>query len=217
MANRPVFTVCAERPFFLERNVEFTFYSGFSDVQKERCVASLHEAFLRSRPEARPLEVSTRSEEPLGAALSAFRLNTVLASGESLPLEVVFQASKVFAEGGPYTDLLSRSPREAKRDPRLRESGPLRAFRLEGRDFPLLPRTFFYDWLYVNAVSRDPQLSTGILGYDAFTDIEFNPRRSLNTQARSAAVFVSLARADLLPEALRSPESFRALVYGRDP
>jgi len=37
--------------------------------------------------------------------------------------------------------------------------------------------------------------------YDTFTDIEFNPKRSFNCQARSCALFVALARKGLLGEA----------------
>ena len=45
----------------VKRDVEFTFYSGFSDAQKKRCVRSLHQAYLEEAPGARVLEVSSRS------------------------------------------------------------------------------------------------------------------------------------------------------------
>ena len=44
--------------------------------------------------------------------------------------------------------------------------------------------------------------------FDAFTDIEFNPERSLNCQARSAALYRSLVHAGKLEEALSSQEAF---------
>ncbi len=47
-----------------------------------------------------------------------------------------------------------------------------------------------------------------ILDYTAFTDIEFNPKKSINCQARSCALYVSLARKELLDIALESKESF---------
>lgn len=46
-----------------------------------------------------------------------------------------------------------------------------------------------------------------------FTDIEFNPKKSLNCQARSAAIFVSLERSGLLQQALSSPAHFKEIVY----
>lgn len=51
------------------------------------------------------------------------------------------------------------------------------------------------------------------MSYDAFTDIEYNPKRSINCQARSVAKVVGLARAGLLAEALRSPMAFLELGY----
>ncbi len=214
MANRPVFAALDRRPFFTERDVEFQYFSGFSEAQKRRCVESLHAAYLRAFPGDAPLEVSTKSPEPLGVALSAFRLKLRLRSGAECPLECAFQGAKVFERGGPYADLLEKTPREARRDGRLRESGRLVGFRLEGTDYPPEPKTFFYDWLYLNAVCRDPVLREKLPAYRAFTDIEFDPKKSLNCQARAAAICVSLAGCGLLEDALQSPETFRRIVYG---
>ena len=50
--------------------------------------------------------------------------------------------------------------------------------------------------------------------YDAFTDIEFNPNRSINCQAEAAAIYVSLQQQGLLGEALQSKERFLEVVYG---
>ncbi len=214
MANRPVFTALGRSPFFAERDVEFQYYPGFSEAQKRRCVESLHAAYQRRFPGETPLEVSTKSPEPLGAALSAFRLKLRLASGAECLLECAFQGAKVFERGGPYADLLEKTPREAKRDDRLRESGRLIGFRLEDTDYPAEPKTFFYDWLYANAVRQAPALGEQLLAYRAFTDIEFNPKKSLNCQARAAAIYVSLAGCGLLGDALQSAEAFRRIVYG---
>ncbi len=215
MANRPVFTISDQRPYFEEIGIEFQFFSGFSESQKQKSIASLHNAFIQSYPSSKPLEISTKSTNPIGVALSAFNLSTRLASGDEYPLESVFQGSKVYEYGGPYTDLFSRFPWEAKKDPRLKASGEIISFRLEGFDFPAEPKTYFYDWLYVNAVKNDLRLSEEILNYNAFTDIEFNPKKSLNCQARSAAIFVSLAEKGLLEEAVTSPPSFLNIVYGQ--
>ena len=103
------------------------------------------------------------------------------------------------------------TPREAKKDSRLKGSGMLRAFRFDGRDYPLIPRTAFYNWLYVNALLEHPELGEGLMEYDAFTDIEFNPEKSINCQAEAAALFVALARRGLLEEC-RDFEKFLALT-----
>ena len=214
MANRPVFAALDRRPFYEARDVEFQFYSGFSVAQKRRCIESLHKSYLCLFPDDAPLEISSKSPEPLGVALSAFHLTLCLRSGEECCVECAFQGAKTFENGGPYADLLRKAPREARRDGRLRESGRLIGFRLEGTDYPSEPKTFFYDWLYVNAVRQTPVLREKLLAYRAFTDIEFNPKRSLNCQARAAAMCVSLALNGLLEDALRSPEAFLRTVYG---
>ena len=136
-----------------------------------------------------------------GVKLSAFNLMKYVPSiGKSIPVECVFQGGKVFAAGGPYTDLYDGSARDAKRDPRLKESGGLRSFYYEGQMVPLSPTTAFYDWLYINALLENPDLAQKLLEYDAFTDIEFNPDKSVNCQARTAAMFVALSRLGLVEQ-----------------
>ena len=50
------------------------------------------------------------------------------------------------------------------------------------------------------ALLENPALTETVLSYNAFTDIEFNPQKSLNCQAAAAARFVSLHRLGLLKE-----------------
>ena len=52
--------------------------------------------------------------------------------------------------------------------------------------------------------------------YDIFTDIEFNPKKSINCQARSVAIFVSLYKANLLNKYIDDIELFKTL-YKKDP
>ncbi|BDO04504.1 hypothetical protein KAM622c_40910 [Klebsiella quasipneumoniae subsp. quasipneumoniae] len=66
----------------------------------------------------------------------------------------------------------------------------------------------FYDWLYISALRKQQELAEQIVEYDAFTDIEFNPERSINCQAYSAALYVSLFKQSLLDQAISSKESF---------
>ena len=56
---------------------------------------------------------------------------------------------------------------------------------------------------------------------DAFTDIEFNPEKSFNCQARSCALYVALLKAGILRDAMTDPESFVEVLkdhgYGVEP
>ena len=215
MANRPVFVVKKTAPYCSVLNAEFPWAGGFAKSQKQKNVAQMHRCFARAYPGKKALEISSASTEAIGVAASAFHLKKDVPSlGASVPVECVFQAGKVFSGGGPYTDLLQAAPIDAKRDPRLRSSGELIAFRFENRDYPLIPRTAFYDYLYVTALLENPELAAELTEYDGFTDIAFNPEKSLNCQARAAAVFVSLHRLGML-EAAREFETFVGLFRPR--
>lgn len=213
MANRPVFMAETTAPFFFERGIEFEWCPGLSVAQKQRSLHNLHNAFTARYPTRKVLEISSKSTLPLGVALSAFNLH-LTAEGVCRPLECFYHAGKVFLHGGPYTDLLHASPRAAKKDERLRSSGMIIGFRLGEQEFATKPTHFFYDWLYLSALRQNPDLAARLLEYDAFTDIEFNPAKSLNCQARAAAAYVGLHRAGLLEAALASPQDYRRIVYG---
>lgn len=196
MALRPVYVAIDTPPYYRRVDVEFSFFPGFSLAQKRRNIEAIHRGFSEKCPDMRILEISGRSPEPLGVALSAFHLKLFVPSaGVAVPVENAYQGGKIFRNGGPYPDLLFVSPREAKRDLRLRESGPLTGFVFEGESFPLIPENAFYDGLYHRALAENPHLAAALSEYDAFTDIEFNPQKSRNCQARAAAVFVGMGRA----------------------
>lgn len=211
MAERPIFVPDEGAPG-LVREIAFsiTWAGGFAPVQKKKNVKALHEA-AAERGFDNLLEISTKSEEKLGQRLSAFSL--IFHSDElgDIPLECAYQGSKVFEHGGPYTDLYSVDVRTTKRDPRLKESGRLTGFLFEGFRFPLEPKTVFYDWLYINTIRPHRDWLKRLDRYKGFTDIEFNPSKSINCQARSCALFVSLMHMDLLDDSIRSPEIFIAL------
>ena len=199
----------ATAPYVKTEDVDFQFFNGFSKKQKMRSIQSLHDAFLVKNPGIRLLEISSKSTVPLGIKLSAFNLQIVLPkSGKSVSVESAFQSSKVFEDGKQSVDLLDKSSRDAKRDPRLKSGGQLKAFKFFKHEFPLEPKTYFYDWLYVNALYRQKNLAEEVLNYDAFTDIEFNPKKSLNCQAKSVALFVGL-----IEDAVSNKENFLEIVY----
>lgn len=196
MAKRPVFVPKFDGPPFVEEvEVEFEWFPGFSKAQAQRSIASQHAAAAQ-RGLSPILEISSKSPEPLGIALSAFNLmlhRPEAAGTPSLSVECAFQGSKVFENGGPYIDLYSVPSREARTDDRIRDSGKIVGFRLFGEDFPTIPLTGFYDWLYITALWQNPELSARLKIYRAFSDIAFNPERSINCQARSAALYVALS------------------------
>jgi len=188
-----------------------------SVAQKQRSIDSLHAAAKEAMPDIGDiLEVSSKSKEKLGVALSAFNLSfTTLKQNLTMSVECAFQGSKVFERGGPYKDLFAKTSREAKLDDRIKSSGRLVKFSFYGANWDLEPRTAFYDWLYINALRKQSEDLIGeLLSYSAFTDIEFNPEKSINCQAYSIALFVSLYKQDLLDEALISKNSFLSIVGG---
>lgn len=215
----------AERPVFLptsgtlelvkEEYLTIVWSSGFAPIQKKKNVTALHEAARRCG--YMPLlEISSKSEEKLGQHLSAFHLKVHADGIGEIKLECAFQGSKVFEKGGPYTDLYLVEAKAAKTDPRIQESGRLIGFKFNNYSFPLEPKTIFYDWLYITAIYPHREWLERLYRYAGFTDIEFNPARSINCQARSCALFVSLMRNNLLHQAVDSPQAFTQVISRYD-
>jgi len=208
MAIRPVFVISNSSPYYEEKSISFEYYNGFAEIQKKKSIKSLHEAFLKQFPNHKVLEISSKSEDELGVQLSAFNLKIKTNNQKEYSVESAFQASKVFEHGGPYKDLLDKSSREAKKDPRLKESGRLQNFYFGKRFFPLFPTTYFYNWLYINSLHFYPDLESQLMKYTSFTDIAFNPDKSINCQAKAAAVYVSLRKKGILEQAIENKDTF---------
>jgi hypothetical protein len=208
MAERPIFIPAPDDPHFVkELSLSFRWHPGLAASQKKKNIEALHTAATMAGYSP-VLEISTKSDDKLGRHLSAFHLSVRTHDGP-IPLESAFQGSKVFERGGPYTDLYRLDAREAKRDPRIRESGQIVGFRFFDVAFPTTPKTVFYDWLYINAIFEHREwLHARLPRYAGFSDIEFNPERSINCQARSCAVFAALLSNNLLEEAVSSPDAF---------
>ncbi len=196
MAQRPVFVPVTTYPLVRERLVEFVWHPGFAKAQALRNIRGLHESATELGL-APLLEISSRSPEPLGRNLSALSL-TFEHQGCRLSVESAFQGSKVFEQSGPFQDLYKRPGHEARADERLRNSGSVVGFQFFEENLPAEPKTAFYDWLYINALRQNPDSASQLSRYRGFTDIAFNPKRSLNCQARAAALYVALGERGFL-------------------
>lgn len=213
MASRPIYIPQKSGDVMVRtESVQFDWFPGMAASQKQKSVEALHDAAKGRGMCSRPLEVSSKSQASVGVALSAFNLSGSSPQQRRFTVETAFQSSKVFEFGGPFRDLLYGTSREAKQDPRLKDSGRLLSFDFFGTDWSLEPKTAFYDWLYIKTLVKNPDLVDDIVGYDSFTDIEFNPAKSINCQAYSVALFVALQWRNLLTEALLDKGSFLELA-----
>ncbi len=201
MATRPAWTI--KNGKIIREDFAFEWHGGFAVVQKQKNIQGLHQAIM-DKTGQRALEISSKSTADLGRSLSAFNLTL---SGK--PIESIFQAAKQYESGGPYDDLLEARPRDAKRDPRHTSSGKLTAFVRNGEVWPLEPKTAFYDAIYLTAVYEKYGSELNLSPYQWFTDIEFNPKKSINCQARAAAIYRLLQSAHGF-EVLSSKEKWLA-------
>lgn len=211
MAKRPVFLPANKvKNLVDEIQVEFKWNPGFAVVQKKKNIEAMHKE-AEKRGLFPLLEVSTKSEDLLGQRLSAFSLKIETEVGK-ISIESAFQGSKVFENGGPFTDIYKKDSKGAKTDSRIRNSGKLIGFNYFGQKWPLIPKTAFYDWLYLSALQPHQDYLTKLYKYKGFTDIEFNPAKSINCQARTCALLVSLLKLNNLDKALVSQNSFISMV-----
>lgn len=186
---------------------------GFATRQKKKTLNDLHRVIKKKYGFKNVLELSTKSGNKLSFPLSPYSLQITNDDGQNYSVENAFQASKVFEQGGPYLDLLTEKPRQARKDDRLISSGELTGYDYFGMEWGVEPLTTFYDWLYINALKQHPELHEEVVQYQAFTDISFNPKRSVHCAAYSLAMFVALHKRDLL-EGVEDPGTFYDLVTG---
>ena len=181
MSERPIFKPIPKGENLVETiNVEFTWFSGLSKSQKQKSIRSLHEEATKANNLNKILEISSKSEEEMGVRASAFYIAIRTKKGLHTSMESLYQGSKVFENGGPFVDLYSKNSLDSKKDRRLQSSGNLKGFNFEGEYWGL--DEHFYDWLYLKALIQNNEIAEKIFEYDAFTDIEFNPKKSFSCQ-----------------------------------
>ena len=89
MAYRPVFY--GDAFGYKKYMIDFEFFTGFSLSQKQKSIQSLHNSIIRTFPERKILEVSSKSLDEIGRQASAFNLNVILKSGKEYSVEQIFQ------------------------------------------------------------------------------------------------------------------------------
>ena len=145
----------------------------------------------------RVLEISSRSGQMFGRALSAMNLRAPGPDGDrNVTVESVYQAAKCYGAGGP-AERPSPNGYEAKRvDRERRAGGPLRGFEHEGTFWPAASGSSFYDRLWIRAtLSQHGDRLGDLKSHDAYSDQFHRPGRAVACQARSAAMLVGLDRA----------------------
>ncbi len=224
MAERPAFTLASHATNAEPVSVAyypFTWSPGMSATQKRKNVEALHRVIREHQPGARPLEVSTKSTEPLGIALSAFNLG-VNRHGVKFHVESLYQASKVFRDGaGPFPNLYDKRPKVVRDAIKPHTGSPLARFAWREVVWPLEPKLAFYTWLYCMALHhiQNRRLVEILLAarYSHFTDIEYNPKRTLNSQSFAVAYYVHLVQSGQADTALAGQDAFLAVFPGALP
>ena len=198
--HRPVFMPRVNSDNLVKTDmVRFERHVGFASRQKKKSITDMHQVIRKKYGFNQVLELSSKSGNKLSFPLSPLSLKlTDEQDGAQYSVENIYHASKVFEHGGPYLDLLTAPPRQAKKDERLTTSGELIGYNYFGMEWSLEPVTAFYDWLYVNALQQNPQLHEEVMQYQAFTDLEFNHKKSVHCAAYALAMFVALHKRDLL-------------------
>ena len=188
MAIRPIYisTNIPEEPF-IKKDIEFTWVKGMSYSQKCKRRASLHKAIanLNLYDMDKVLEISTKSDKELGVKLSALNLKVPIINGTKETVENIYQSSKVFDDNNKIIE-----------------------FKYLNTVFENEPYSMFYDYVYMLGLHANKELLPELSKYDIFTDIEFNPSKQLNTQARAAAIWNTLYRNNMI-SILKDREEFK--------
>lgn len=164
---------------------EYQYFAGLSATQRKRNVQSLHLAIRRQYPRVKILEASTKSDEEIGRKLSAFNLTL-----DGCIFESVYQSSKVFENGDNFEFIKEMTPHESRNYLKEHSNGmSLKSFRYKGKDYPLVPRSAFFTYLYISALLEHPELDEEIKKYDIFTDISFSPKKLGSCQAKVLAFY----------------------------
>lgn len=163
MADRHFWTIVDNK--IAKGSIRFKWEAGTSIAQKKRCCRNLHNV-IDFHCELSPLDISRGSTSSLGESLSAFNL-----TWKGKPVECWYQGSKVFSNAGAMHKLYNVNAATAKNAVKASGLGRLVGFNLDGAEFPMEPKTAFYDLLYLCALREKFGDSLELSAYDCFTDI----------------------------------------------
>ena len=209
MAEKMIFISNGITPY-CEKIIEYTFVPGFAPSQRIKNVINLNDSINSKYPGLRTLEVSTKSDTELGKKLSAFNLKL-----DGKYIESIFQSSKVFNDGIQYINLINEKPIDAKRFIQSLPKKEITKFKYNGIEYPIEPKSMFYDFIYICALRNIPEVSSALKQYDIFTDIEFNYKKSINCQARACAIYSYLLKINKVDEYLNNIELFKSLYTNK--
>lgn len=123
MTKRSVYLPKATRPFFKRKEISCEFAP---DTRKSKRAQTVCDAWQALHPEQSILDVSIHSPSESGQKLARENLSLRLATlRKAFCVSTIELASKTFKNGGPYVDLLGTPLKEAKNDPRLKDSGKI--------------------------------------------------------------------------------------------
>lgn len=198
--------------------VNFRWQSGWNRQAKQMSAHNLHQGFLNKHPQAKLLEISSVGKNKIGVQTSAMHLNvytsnpakhglrtsTVNSNGKpygKFKVENVFQAGKVFQGQTPEQHqqstqrILNMNPVQAKHTTKAMNSrSQLKGFKMFGHQFPLQPKTDYYDYVYMHGLAQHPKLGKQIASHNAFSDFFAVPGKTINTQSKSCTLFTSLVK-----------------------
>ena len=167
------------------------------------------------------LEVSTFGENQLGRDLSAFNLLISIENrSHSVSVEAAYQSSKVFEMSGQQEFVLDwKNGAQIKAHLKQFAGEEVVGFCFEDYDWPLYPSSTFYNYLYLRALhqlsKKDDDLIESLRRYSGFTDIAFNPKKSINCQARVCALYVALGPSRVA-DILRTRETYLEFVSSKE-
>ncbi|MBE6752769.1 MAG: hypothetical protein E7559_00195 [Ruminococcaceae bacterium] len=211
MAERSVFLIKNCYPFYEEVIVPFPWFGGFALAQKQRNALSLKMNLEAACPQYNVCEISSGSLDPVGRSLSAMSLSKRMSDGTVVVMESAFQSSRIYCVPqtgeviGPFPELLGLDGRACKKTVKEASCGLHSCeYMFDGMSFPTpdFHPSLFYDYLYINALMEpeNAEVAENLRrsGYNAFSDLA---TKSLNTQARSCAIYLSLCENGLLEQA----------------
>ena len=201
----------ADVTFADEKLVTFPWVPGTSSATRRENLTSFHHAIHDTLAGSRHLEVSTYSQLPQGANLSAFNLALSDGRESKVSVEVAYQSSKRFRVSGRTLSVGNvKNSLDAKREAqRLASVGEFAGFKYAGLDLAIEQSALVFDLIYLEALRQNPGAFAMATEFDVFSDFGFNKNKlgfvkgkSMATQARSIAGAVGAVRAGLLIEDL---------------